>query len=129
VLSALSGQLIHDLHAIDVQTVKPSGNAPIWRIQVDIQRFDSSLGKEALMDATWRVRPLNFSAPLLLCSVRVRVPPADGSVQAIVDAHQEALAQLAGTIATAVQSRGQSAHASSDKVSILGCSQGPDTHP
>jgi uncharacterized lipoprotein YmbA len=127
VRSAISGQLIHDLNAIDVQTVKPADGVPIWRIQVDIQRFDSSLGKEALMDATWRVRAINFNAPLLLCSVRVRVRPADASVQGIVNAHQEALAQLAATIASAVRTGGRSARASSDEISILGCSQGTDS--
>jgi uncharacterized lipoprotein YmbA len=123
---ALSDQLIGDLHAIDVQTVKPPADAPIWRIQVDVQRFDSLLGKEALMDATWRVRPINVGAPQLLCSVRVRVPPVDATVQAIVNAHQEAVVQLAATIASAVRSRGQSAEAPSDKVTISGCSGGRD---
>jgi uncharacterized lipoprotein YmbA len=119
--SAISDGLVRSLGAIDVQTVKPGANAPVWRVQVDVQRFDSALGSQALIDATWRVRPINFQASALLCASRVTVTPRDGSMQALVDAHQVAVAQLAATIGSAIASGGRQAQPASDQVVLRGC--------
>lgn len=120
---ALADHLVRTLGAIDVQTVKPGPSAPVWRIQVDVRRFDSIAGKEALVESTWRVRPVNFQAPMLLCSTRVTVPVSGSDAQAIVNAHQQAAAQLALTIASALRAGGRSAQPASAQVQMLGCTQ------
>jgi uncharacterized lipoprotein YmbA len=119
--SAISDGLVRALGAIDVQTVKPAANAAVWRVQVDVQRFDSMLGSQALIDATWRVRPVNFQAAALLCASRVTVKPRDASMQALVEAHQRAVAQLAATIGSAIASRGRQAEPASGDVTLRGC--------
>lgn len=121
--SALAGTLTRTLGALDVQAIVPAPGVPVWRIQVDVQRFDMLVGGPALLDATWRVRPLEVKgARALVCRAVVQVP-ADQSnvVNALVQGQQEAIALLANTIASAIESGGARATPAGEQVQLLGC--------
>lgn len=124
--AALSDTLTRELGAPDVQVIKPPQGASVWRVQVDVQRFDSTAGDSALLDATWRIRPVNLPGSSLLCRSVVRVPVATADVPAVVQGQQQAARDLALTIGSAIQSGGRNAQPASDKVQLLGCNQIPE---
>jgi len=99
VRSALSNRLTRRLDVADVYEVKPARGQPVWRVQVDVQRFDSILGEAAIIDATWRLRPVNMQAPAILCRTSVRQAIIGSDVGAVVTAHQRALRTLGDSVA------------------------------
>lgn len=129
---ALSDSLTRRLGVPDVRVVKPLGDTPVWRVLVDVQRFESTPGVSSVIEATWRVRrdALEKTAGLL-CRTRVDVPVSgegaapggvDGRVEAsVVRAHQQAVALLGDTIALAIRAQGKSATPASEQVRVLGC--------
>lgn len=121
--SALADTLTRTLGALDVQTLTPAPEVPVWRIQVDVQRFDMIVGGPARLDATWRVRPLKVKdARALLCRSVVQLPADQANVVgSLVQAQQQAVALLANTIASAIQSGGMQATPASQQVQLLGC--------
>jgi len=130
---ALSDALTRRLGVPDVRVIKPLGDLPVWRVQVDVQRFESAPGSASVVEATWRVRRAGQDAaaavPGLLCRSRVDVPVSQaqgdavpGSASdALVRAHQQAVALLGATIASAIEAQGRSAAPASDRVQVLGC--------
>ena len=74
-----------------------------YRVLVDIQRFESELGKGVTLDALWSVgRGLSIAAPRKGRSLVHE--PADGTgYEALVAAHGRALAALSGDIARALR--------------------------
>ncbi|CAB3629362.1 MAG: PqiC family protein [Achromobacter pulmonis] len=116
---ALSDALKHDLGALDVQVVKPGADAPVWRVQTDVQRFDLVSGRMAQLDVTWRVRPVNLQGSGLLCRSVVTEAVSETGVPPLVAAQQRAVAALAGAMASAI--RGQTPD-SGGAVRMLGCS-------
>lgn len=121
--SALSDSLTRDLNVPDVRAIQPAADAPVWRVQVDVQRFDTTAGGPALIDATWRIRPVNLSGSALLCRSIVRVPVSGGDVPALVAGQQHAIQQLAATIVAGIQANGRGATPASGQVQLSGCNQ------
>jgi uncharacterized lipoprotein YmbA len=123
--NALSLALTRQLGVPDVRRLAPAPGLPVWRVQVDVQRFDASTAGPAVIDATWRVRPLQGADAGLLCRSRIDVPvamPAGSTgLEAVVVAEQQAVALLGRTIASAVQSQGRQATAASPMVRMLQC--------
>ncbi|WP_440186180.1 PqiC family protein [Bordetella sp.] len=123
--NALSMALTRQLQVPDVRRLAPSPGLPVWRVQVDVQRFDASTAGPAVIDATWRVRPLQGTGATLLCRTRVETPvgmPAGSTdLEPVVVAEQKAVALLGLTIASAVQSQGSRAVAASSMVDMLQC--------
>jgi len=120
--SALSDTLTRALGALDVRTLRPAADTPVWRVQVDVQRFDMLAGGPVRLDATWRVRPINQKGGAALICRSVAQVPADGTgVPALVRAQQQAVALLGRTIASAVQSGGTRAVPASPEVQLWGC--------
>ncbi|WP_216669026.1 PqiC family protein [Paraburkholderia xenovorans] len=98
---ALSQDLTRQLGAIDVfNTPHPEG-APVYRVSVSVQRFESWPGSHALIDAVWSVRPL-YSQTVLTCRSVVSETVASG-YDALVAGHRLALGQVAAKIATGVE--------------------------
>ena len=95
----------------------------MWRVQVDVQRFDMVSGGPARLDATWRVRPIKLKgARALICRATVQMP-ADGlGIPALVQAQQQAVALLARTIASAIDSGGARATPAGPEIQLWGCS-------
>lgn len=124
--TALADTLTATLGALDVNTLAPARDVPVWRLQVDVQRFDMIVGGPARLDATWRVRPIKVpGATALLCRSVVELPaPGTPVVNALVEAQQKAVALLGQTIATAIESQGARATPASPQVRMVGCAGG-----
>jgi uncharacterized lipoprotein YmbA len=83
---------------------------PVYRIQIDVRRFESAAGQYALIDADWSVARHDGVAGLALqCHSRVSQPVEPGYA-ALALGHQRAVAVIATRIALAV--RGAAAGAS-----------------
>lgn len=123
--SALSDALTRDLGALNVQTLQPSPGTPVWRVQVDVQRFDMVGDAAARLDATWRVRPVHQKqGKALLCRALIQVDPSGGSISELVQAQQQAVRLLADTIASAIRSGGARATPAAANVQLTGCNIG-----
>ncbi|OZI19344.1 hypothetical protein CAL26_17060 [Bordetella genomosp. 9] len=118
---ALSYNLVRDLGVLDVQTLSAPSDAAMWRVQVDVQRFDAAAGGSAVLDATWRVRPVNLQGRGLLCRSVIRMPLGGSSPGNAVAAQQKATVALAATIASAIRSGGAQATAADAAVQLQGC--------
>lgn len=124
--NALSDTLTRQLGVPDIRQLAAAPGQQVWRVQVDVQRFDVSTAGPAVIDATWRVRPLQGGGGGLLCRNRVEVPVAASTGQgldAVVAAQQKAVVLLGLTIASAVQSQGRQALAASDLVQAPRCTR------
>ena len=98
VRGALSVDLSHRLNAQDIGSGLPVDGKPVLRIKIDLRRFESSPGQYASIDATWSIRPLKGDT-VLTCSSHISENPGQG-YDGLVAAHQQALSELAGRIAS-----------------------------
>jgi uncharacterized lipoprotein YmbA len=98
VRGALSVDLSRRLNAQDITTGLPVDGKPVLRIKVELQRFDSSPGNYALIDATWTIRPLKGEG-VLTCRSRISEDSGQG-YEGLVAGHQRALSELADRIAS-----------------------------
>lgn len=98
---ALAAELAARLGAQDVSgATRPAGLKP-YRVQIQVQRFESELGGKALIEALWSVQAPQENAPATLCSSRQQ--EAGGrDYTALVEAHQRAVQSLAQQIADAI---------------------------
>jgi len=119
--AALSDTLTRTLGAADVRGLRPAAGTPVWRVQVDVQRFDATAGEAALLDATWRVRPVDTAGSTLLCRSVVRTGLTGPGVRAAVEGQQQAVANLARTIASAIRSQGRTARPAGEGVQVSNC--------
>jgi len=78
------------------------------RVAIDVQRFESTLGEAALLDAVWTVRRAK-SGGSQTGRTTVREPAAQSGYDALVAAHSRALARLSQDIADAVRALGRAA--------------------
>jgi uncharacterized lipoprotein YmbA len=99
---ALSDELVLALGARDIAGVTPAVGMPVYRIKVNIQRFESALGDRALIDAVWSVREASGTTAQMTCSTRAS-EPAPGDYEGLAEAHQRALAKIAAAIAAGVR--------------------------
>jgi uncharacterized lipoprotein YmbA len=99
---ALSDALVRELGAQDIYGLASGGNEPVYRIKVNVDRFESVPGSHTLLAASWSVRGRDGKMQALQCSSRIRETVGSGYA-ALVDGHQRALQALAGRIATVVR--------------------------
>ena len=66
--NALSWQLTQALGVRDVAGFTPGKDVPVYRVSLRVQRFDSSPGAYARIDALWSIRPLNSEDQAAVCS-------------------------------------------------------------
>ena len=81
-----------------------SANAD-YRVAIEVQRFDSTLGESALLDAVWIVRR-TADGKSDTGRTTAREPVSEKSHDALVAAHSRAVARLSQDIATAVRGLG-----------------------
>ncbi|SMG42472.1 PqiC family protein [Paraburkholderia susongensis] len=98
---ALSTDLTQRLGTIDAFGTARPDNTPVYRIAMNVQRFESWPGSHALIDAVWSVRAVHSNA-VMTCRSVVNEPVGSG-YDALVDGHRRALAQVSTQIASAVQ--------------------------
>jgi len=98
---ALSGDLTQQLRTIDVYGSPHPEGVPVYRISVQVQRFESWPGSHALVDAVWSVRSLDSQA-VMTCRSVLDEPVGDG-YDALVAGHRRAVAALSQAIASGVR--------------------------
>jgi uncharacterized lipoprotein YmbA len=69
-----------------------------WRIRIDVQRFDSSPGREARLEATWTLSSDADAAAALRCRGEFVQALATGGYLALAKGHQQAVTALADAI-------------------------------
>lgn len=100
--TALSDDLTQRLGAEDVDGLPHPKGQKVYRIKLDVRRFESVPGAYALISAAWSVRGTH-NKQTLSCTNTVSQPVGAG-YSALVQGHQQALAQLAAKVATSLQS-------------------------
>jgi uncharacterized protein len=98
---ALSGDLAARLGSFDVYGAPYPAGVPVYRITVNVRRFESWPGSRAVLDAVWSVRAVRTQA-VLTCRT-VASEPVEAGYPALVDGHRRAVAQMADDIAAAVR--------------------------
>jgi uncharacterized protein len=98
---ALSGDLTQRLDTIDVYgSPRPEG-VPVYRVSVNVQRFESWPGSHALVDAVWSVRSL-ATQTVMTCRSVFNEPVGEG-YDALVAGHRRAVEALSAAIANGVR--------------------------
>ncbi|MFM0335311.1 PqiC family protein [Paraburkholderia fungorum] len=119
---ALSTSLTQQLGTIDVYgTAYPDATA-VYRVSMNVQRFESWPGSHALIDAVWSVRAVR-GAGVMTCRSVVS-EPVGGGYDSLVDGHRVALQQVSLQIAAAVRAMASASSASQGKSgvgSVPGC--------
>ncbi|MFM0417614.1 PqiC family protein [Paraburkholderia aromaticivorans] len=114
---ALSTSLTQQLNTIDVFGTAHPDATPVYRISMNVQRFESWPGSHALIDAVWSVRAVRSNTVMTCRSVVSE--PVSGGYDALVDGHRRALQRISVQVASAVQAmaaaapQGQGAKATS----------------
>ncbi|MES2257737.1 MAG: PqiC family protein [Pseudomonadota bacterium] len=98
---ALSLAVSAELGAIDVYRTPTPENVPVYRVSVNVQRFESAPGQYALVDSVWSVRQIG-SGKVLTCR-SVAEEKVSSGYDALVAGHRRALNRLALDIARAVR--------------------------
>lgn len=73
-----------------------------YRVAIDVQRFESTPGESAVVEAVWVVAPAAGGVARSGHTL-AQEPVADASVDALMAAHSRALATLSADIATAIR--------------------------
>ncbi len=72
---------------------------PTHRVVININRYESQLAKEFLIDATWSIKNLNGNKLLLIRNSTIREPLASAAYEKLVAAQSTSLAALSQEIA------------------------------
>jgi uncharacterized lipoprotein YmbA len=99
---AFSDDLGRVLGARDIAGASPVAGIPTYRIKIVVQRFDSSLGARATIEAISTIRDTIGGTPALVCSHRAS-EPASAGYERLAEAHQRAIATIAGQIAATIR--------------------------
>ncbi|KND55083.1 hypothetical protein BPUN_3233 [Candidatus Paraburkholderia kirkii] len=99
---ALSADLTQQLGTIDVYNTPRPESVPVYRVKVNVQRFESWPGLQAVIDAVWSVRAAG-SSTVLTCRT-VAQERVDSGYDALVEGHRKAVDALASAIAAGTRS-------------------------
>lgn len=117
---ALSADLATTLGTFDVFGSPHPENVPVYRIAVNVSRFESWPGSHTVLDSVWSVRSLRTQA-LVTCRT-VQNETVGAGYDALVAGHRRALGELSEAIASVVRALASSARAPAS--SVLDCSTG-----
>lgn len=98
---ALSTSLTQQLGTIDVYGTAYPDAVPVYRVSMNVQRFESWPGSHALIDAVWSVRAVRSTAVMTCRSVVSE--PVGGGYDALVNGHRLALQQISLQVAVGVK--------------------------
>src|SRR5690606_14943143 len=119
VQNALSDALSRRLGVLDVAATGIPDKLPVWRVCGQVQRFESLYDRQALLDAIWRLTPVNQKGTrAIICRGETQVPVQSG-MSALVAGHQQALGALADVISAQIKT-GQIGVVD-NKVNLKGC--------
>jgi uncharacterized lipoprotein YmbA len=101
VAQVLAGDLAARLGTPDVSTSQDGGEAYRYRVNTSVREFQSRLGVEAQLGASWNVRRNDGAATAGYSQIR---EPAHGSdFAALAAAHSRAISRMAAEIAEAIR--------------------------
>ncbi|RQR51388.1 hypothetical protein DIE18_33540 [Burkholderia sp. Bp9125] len=98
---ALSDDLAAQLDTIDVVNSAYPPGVPVYRVSVNVQRFESWPARRAAIDAVWSVRAVGTQA-VMTCRTSVAEPVGSG-YDALVAGHRRALDAIATQAANGVR--------------------------
>ncbi len=98
---ALSSALTRRLGTIDVADAPAPPGVPVYRVSVDVQRFESWPGDKAALDAVWSVRSLATQSVMTCRSTLVE--KVGSGYDALVAGHRQAIGELAARISAGVR--------------------------
>jgi hypothetical protein len=104
----VSADLVALLGTTEVATAPLANFQPIYRVTIDVQRFESTQGEAALVEAVWVVRRTTSGAGRAGRTV-AREPVQGEGFDALAAAHSRAIATLSGDIAAAIRSESAAA--------------------
>jgi len=108
--SAIVERLTAHGGAVDVRGVALPSPA-VWRVRVDVQRFESLPGREARIESAWSISASRREAAgPLVCRSSLHEPVSGDGMPALDAAHRRAVVKLADTIGAKLQAlaRGES---------------------
>jgi len=125
----LSQDLTRRLPAIDVYRSPHAADQPLYRIAVNVQRFESAPGRHTVLEAVWSVTAEPRGLALTCHTLQTEPVAASGTgidYPALIDAHRRALQYLSGRIAKAIDALSQvpTGHAG-ESVPLPDCPAGP----
>jgi uncharacterized lipoprotein YmbA len=116
---ALADDLSQQLGVLDIPVRGAPESLPLWKIYLTVQRFESVYNQHVVLDATWRLTPVNQPGKTVkICRAEVQVAVQPG-IPALIAGHQQALHELAAVIAAQLSGRAPST--SEPGVSSKGC--------
>ncbi|NUX55055.1 PqiC family protein [Paraburkholderia youngii] len=124
---ALSTNLTQQLGTIDTFGTAHPDDAAVYRIAMNVQRFESWPGSHALIDAVWSVRAVRSNAVMTCRSVVSET--VGGGYDALVDGHRRALAQVSTQIATGVRAMAAAAATTTSTTGRTSSSSRPAAAP
>src|SRR5690606_21113477 len=107
--NAIAAELTQRLGVLDVGAATAADGMPVWRIYLDVQRFDSLYDVAVQHDVVWRLVPQGMPRNVgqRVCSASVRRDVGTG-MSALIEGHRAALASLAAAIAQSIPGGKQS---------------------
>ena len=106
IAGAVAGDLTVLLGTPDVATAPLANFNPSYWVTIDVQRFDSIRGQEALLEAVWTVRRTTSGETRSGRTLARETVQGDG-FDALAAAHSRALAKMSGDIAAAIRAEAE----------------------
>lgn len=117
--NVLSYDLSSQLGALDVSATGMPDSLPVWQVFMQVQRFESLYNQRVLIDATWRLTPINQGKkPSMICRGIAQAPVQQG-MSALVAGHQQSMHALAVVIAQQIKT-GKNPETGRE-VNLMGC--------
>lgn len=93
--AAVMARLAERFNAVDART--QAGPASGWRLRIEVQRFESMLGREAWLEAAWSATSVAMPGLHVSCTSRLH-EPAGADMPSLAAAHRRAVQRLADQI-------------------------------
>ena len=106
IAQAVAGDLVKLLGTPDVAAAPLANFDPVYRVTIDVQRFESVPGQTALLEAEWTVRRTVGGETRSGRTAAREAVQGDG-FDALAAAHSRALARLSGDIAGAIRAEAE----------------------
>lgn len=100
--AAFSAMLSHRLSVTGARNQSSADETTLYRVGLNIQRFESWPGSHVLIDAVWQVHPTN-GGRTLSCHSTVELPVTQG-YDALAEGHRHALETIADEVVASIRS-------------------------
>ncbi|MCC2596729.1 ABC-type transport auxiliary lipoprotein family protein [Pusillimonas sp. MFBS29] len=117
--NVLSYELSSQLGALDVASTGMPDTLAVWKVFMQVQRFQSIYNERVLIDATWRLTPVNQGKKRSMICRGVAQTTVQQGVSALVAGHQQSMQELAALIAQQIKTG--KTPVSTPNVNLMGC--------